>query len=72
MVDGGDDQALEEEMVPDPLQDRRIAEVSRIPNKPLSLERVYLRGTKLPNTELIKNFQMAQGLLSKEAFMAIV
>lgn len=69
---------LEEELLPDPCNDRTLTSVEcpRRPNKPLSMERVFPsdssgNATYAPDTELIKNYQHAGGLLAKDAFMAV-
>ena len=56
-----DNQPLESELMPDPLNDRVMSIVPRPPNVPLSKDRLYTRqGAKrhhhAPNAELIKNY----------------
>ena len=66
--------------MPDPLNDRVVPEslCPRLPNKPLSVARVFPvdestgEQAYAPDTELIKNFQFAGGLLTKTCFLQIV
>ena len=59
MIDSSN-QILEEELLPDPLGDRKIGSVPRLPNKELERHRVYGgENVELPNTELIRMFQNA-------------
>ena len=70
---------LEEELLPNPLDDRVVSEdkCPRLPSKPLSLDRVFpldpSTGVRAysPDTELIMNFQYSGGLITKTAFLAI-
>ena len=46
-----------------------------MPNKPLEMDRLYELaedGSLQPNYELVKAFQMAQGMLSKDAYISLV
>ena len=68
-------QPLESELVPDTLGDRVIptSKVPRRPNKPLSLDRIYPKNSlgekpAVPDTDLVKNYLYAGGLLAKMAF----
>ena len=60
----------EDELLPDPYNDRQVSDVARPPNKRLSLDRIYplndsgLRA-QAPDHELIRNYQYANGKLSK-------
>ena len=56
-----DNQPLESELMPDPLNDRVMSIVPRPPNVPLSKDRLYTRQEAkkhhhAPNAELIKNY----------------
>jgi hypothetical protein len=70
---------LDTEVILDPLNDRFVSEseVPRIPNMRLSMDRLYPiksngQRKKRPDPELIKNYQYAQGQLSKEAFLSVI
>ena len=70
---------LDTEVLLNPLNDRCVSEseIPLMPNKRLSLDRLYpLKANgqrkKRPDPELIKNYQYAQGQLSKEAFISVV
>ena len=62
----------EEDLLPDPYNDRQEPSVPRPPNKPLSHERVFPDGKYSPDTELIKNYQFSGGVIEKKAFLEIV
>ena len=61
----------EDALLPDPLGDRQCDFVARPPNKRLDINRLYTEDGKI-DYDLVKAYQLAQGQLSKEAFMAVV
>ena len=66
----------EDELLPDPLNDRQVKNW-QITNKTLTLERLFEESGKngkraTPNTDLLRQFLMAEGKLTKEAFMSIM
>ena len=69
-------QPNQDELLPDPLNDRQMNDVPRPPNKRLSLDRIYpLNASGLraqaPDHELIRNYQYVNGKLSKQAFLIV-
>lgn len=58
------------ELLPDPIKDRVIHEVSPPPHKPLSKEVLFQKN--LPNLKILKEFYTLEGKLSKQDVLMIV
>ena len=76
MVQAGDRELIRaEELLIDPLHDRKC-KTWHMPAKRLSLERLFegVGGKRrtTPNTDLIRAYQMAEGMLSKEALLSVL
>ena len=69
-------QVLEQERLPDPLNDRVVNEVARPPCIPLSVNRVFAGGDACANSEinleLVKNYLFEGGKISKECLLDIM
>ena len=65
----------QDELLPDPLNDRKCKSW-HIPSQRLELNRILEgeegKNRNTPNTDLIRAYQMAEGLLSKQAFLHVL
>ena len=76
MVSNKQDKVNEEDLLQDPLGDRKLNDVPRIVQKRLTKEKLYVKRngerSSKPNPEVAKDYMLRDGKLDKESLMAVL